>query len=445
MKNVLSLNQFSVFLYRILLGFYLLFSLGQRSQDLSIHYSDQGVLTTDDIFKLYDFWVPSVHLLSGNSSFQLGLFLLSALLAVAIIFGHRTKWALFLSWLLLNSLHFRNPWVLDAGDEILLLSLFWTIFLPDELLDSKPVIFKNDKTASIFSMGNLGFIFQLCCIYFFSALLKLQSHWLIDSGGLYYALKSQSTSGIALFLLSFPKEFFKVMNVVVLFLELLGPLLLFIPQKSHLLRKWIPVIFIFFHLSIGFVLEIWRFSIFCMILWIPLLSGEVWKSMHETHMMSFYSITSFSGSILRSFKAIVFWLFLLTIFSANLFSVGIMPIEWMKFFNPILFPTQTHQNWNMFTNELVKVNRRWIFLGVMENGQKVNLSDYSFSPDHLGLRWSNYLGGLDYNGENIHHLRLATILCRSNRLLEVSIQKIEIKDPGHLVMYNKKFRCLLQK
>ena len=52
------------------------------------------------------------------------------LLAVALLVGYRTRLATIGSWILLASIHVRLPVVINAGDTLLRVLLFWSIFLP---------------------------------------------------------------------------------------------------------------------------------------------------------------------------------------------------------------------------------------------------------------------------------------------------------------------------
>ena len=52
------------------------------------------------------------------------------LAALALVLGYRTRWAVVISLVMLISLHNRAPLVLQGGDNLLLLVLFWMCFLP---------------------------------------------------------------------------------------------------------------------------------------------------------------------------------------------------------------------------------------------------------------------------------------------------------------------------
>ena len=94
---LISLDLRSLALFRVCLGLILLADLGIRAGDLHPHYTDAGVLRADEI---------------------------------ALLVGFYTRAATFLSFVLLLSLHNRNPLVLHGGDSLLRLLLFWSLLLP---------------------------------------------------------------------------------------------------------------------------------------------------------------------------------------------------------------------------------------------------------------------------------------------------------------------------
>ena len=125
LRDRYSLDVRSLALLRIGLALTLLADLATRFGDLTAHYSDLGVLPravlTDGILKP-GYW--SLHLLSGQPFFQGVLFLLAAASAVAMLFGYRSRLATVASWVLLISVHNRNPLLIFAADVVLISVMF---------------------------------------------------------------------------------------------------------------------------------------------------------------------------------------------------------------------------------------------------------------------------------------------------------------------------------
>jgi len=117
-------------LFRINLALLILADLVMRSRDLVAHYTDDGILPRADYLGILNGAVSSLHFISGSAWIEALLFMLAALVALALLAGYRTRLATFVSWLLLLSLQNRNHMILQGGDMLLLLLLFWGLFLP---------------------------------------------------------------------------------------------------------------------------------------------------------------------------------------------------------------------------------------------------------------------------------------------------------------------------
>jgi len=116
---------------RIALALLLLADLALRARNLSAFYTDAGVLPRETLRALYPtISTISLHALGGSFAFEAGLFVLAAAFACALAAGYHTRLAVVASFVLLVSLHARNPLVLNGGDSLLRRLLFWSLFLP---------------------------------------------------------------------------------------------------------------------------------------------------------------------------------------------------------------------------------------------------------------------------------------------------------------------------
>ena len=117
--------------FRILFGLVVLFDVLHRSRNLRTFYTDDGVYPRD--LRLEESaWTAeySLHLLSGAAWFQALLFALTGLAAIALIVGYRPRLAALAAAVLVVSLHWRNPLVLNGADRLLRDLLLFAIFLP---------------------------------------------------------------------------------------------------------------------------------------------------------------------------------------------------------------------------------------------------------------------------------------------------------------------------
>ena len=129
-QHVLALDFRSLAAFRILFGAVLLLDCLIRWTDATAHYSDLGLLPRGVL--LDEGWNPSffsIHMANGQPAFIHLMFVVQVLAALALLSGFRTRIATFMSWLLLVSLHNRNPWILNGGDVYARVILFWMLFL----------------------------------------------------------------------------------------------------------------------------------------------------------------------------------------------------------------------------------------------------------------------------------------------------------------------------
>jgi hypothetical protein len=117
--------------FRIALGVALLVDLALRARNLTAFYTDAGALPRSALAEAYPLAARlSLHALSGATWPVAALFLVAGVAAVALAIGHRTRLAAAVSLVLLASLQARNPFVLNAGDKLLVHLLAAGLFCP---------------------------------------------------------------------------------------------------------------------------------------------------------------------------------------------------------------------------------------------------------------------------------------------------------------------------
>ncbi|MFC4551589.1 HTTM domain-containing protein, partial [Halorussus sp. GCM10023401] len=172
---------------RISLGVLLLADLALRSRHLVAFYTDAGVLPTAVLREQAPGLARlSLHALSGAAWVQVALFLIAAAFALALLVGYRTTPVAVASWVLLVSLHARNPVVLNAGDSILRRLLFWGLFLPLGHRWSIDALRRGgvrgnasdrrdaDSGPRVASAASAALLFQVVIIYAVNAAFKLR-------------------------------------------------------------------------------------------------------------------------------------------------------------------------------------------------------------------------------------------------------------------------------
>lgn len=239
----------------------LLLDIGIRSTDLEAHYSNMGVLPISVL--LDHAWTPyqfSLHASSGLWQVQAVLFGLAALLAVALLLGYQTRLVTALSWVLLVSVQNRNPLILQGGDDLLRMLLFWGFFLPwgrVYSLDAR----RRPAPASLeySSAATVALLVQLALVYWCTALLKNSPEWREEGTALYYALSLDQVLMPGGRLLYPHPDLMRMLTHVTFYVEMLLPFVLFIPWRVPFWRLLFVGVLWGFHLGISLTLFVGLF------------------------------------------------------------------------------------------------------------------------------------------------------------------------------------------
>lgn len=250
-------------LMRIAVALVVLIDLSIRLSDLEAFYANTGVAPLSMIFqyKWNDYYF-SFHNISGLWQVQLLLFIVAACCALLLLIGYRTRLFTFLSWLLLLSLHNRNVLILQGGDDLLRMILFWGIFLPwgtyyscDKILGKQKHIHTN-----IFTLATLAYVLQLTYLYTGSALLK-GVEWHTNLDALYYVYSlDQIAYPHTHFHYVYP-QLLKILTSIAFWFEMLVPILFFIPVKNNWFRMAAIILIVGFHSFNSYSLLIGLFPI----------------------------------------------------------------------------------------------------------------------------------------------------------------------------------------
>ena len=295
LQSVFGLDPRSLALFRIGLGLVLLVDLAIRLTDLEAHYTDAGAVPRS-VVREYgaDAWHWSPHLLGGSAWYQATLFTVAAAMAVCLAIGYRTRLATVLSWILLVSLQTRNPLVLNGGDVLLRMLLFWSMFLPlgciwsvDQRRGEKRGqvqfagtdrrMLRTNWTCPLFSPATVCLLLQICLVYWMSGFWKLQGGWR-EPDMLLRILQFDNYARAPAYALQMFPSLLTFMGQGILWTELVGPCLLFCPWWTKPIRCLVIVSFFLLHLGIELTLTVGLFSYVCWLAWIPLLPDTFWNA-----------------------------------------------------------------------------------------------------------------------------------------------------------------------
>jgi len=403
---------------RIGIGFILLTDLFIRSLSIKAFVTDDGVLPIT-VLKDYN-WSPtyfSFHTLSGDLWWQIVLFIINAFCIILLIIGFRTRLTTFICWVLLTSLQNRNPFILQGGDDLLRILLFWVLFLPWG--ERYSVLKKSSYVTNYFSWANIGYMLLPCSVCFFSALLKTSPEWHSEGTALYYALSlDQIRMPFGSFIYQYP-DFLKVLTHSVFYIELLAPILIIFPFVSTKIRLIGIISIVFLFIGIAFTLYIGLFYIIGITSLIGLLPSSV-MDWFESH---FYkNKTEFDSSQLQENNSSILVKTLFTL--KNYFIIIVisfclmMNLGSIKKFPYALDPAivnygkvlRLEQNWGMFSPSILKDDGWFVYSGFNHKHKyidiKNNVDSVSFIKPENGVsefesdRWRKFQENYTFNNNN---------------------------------------------
>jgi predicted DCC family thiol-disulfide oxidoreductase YuxK len=279
LKEIGTLDIRSLALFRVALGLIILVDLLIRASDMNMFYTDLGTLPRSAVIDHFSHPVLiSIHFMGGTLFSQALLFVIAAVFGLAFLVGYRTRIAAFLSWFMLISLQARNPIILQGGDVLLRMLLFWSIFLPlgdyfsiDAALNTE----ERPRSMQVVSVATFALLIQAAMLYTFAALAKTGKEWRHDGTALYYALNiEQMRTWIGALLLRLPGGLLKFLTFSVLLFEGFGPLLLVFSVRT--LRAIFVGLFVLMPIGFGLALKLGPFPFACITTVLAFVPSSFW-------------------------------------------------------------------------------------------------------------------------------------------------------------------------
>jgi len=362
-----------------------------RSADLKAFYTGFGVLPVEALYQFH--WNPfyfSLLTTSDNYYIQSIWFLLNIISVFCLLVGYRTRLFTVIVWIFLISVHNRTPLIMQAGDHLLRMLLFWAIFLPWGYLLSIDAQRHPPprKTFSFISFAGLAYLCQIVFLYYFSALLKSSEEWRSEFTAIYYALSiDQIVRPIGEWM--YPHyELLKAMTAGVYYVELILPLLLFVPFYHAWLRMLVIVGTVLLQLGIFATLNAGLFTAISIVMMVGLLPSSVMDKLWPKVSIRIEPLTENLGKLFFRFpnfrknksrrrlkpalaSEIIVGLSLLYVLAWNMGTVGrkIIPdsLLWIGY----LFKLEQH--WAMFAPTVFKNDGWFIYQGTTEDGRMIDL------------------------------------------------------------------------
>ena len=275
----------SLALGRMCLGCLVIIDVVQsRWQLRRLFLTDQGLWPRRLVLRGSD---PQVQF--GDFSFFMGVgesFWASAFLLLAVfagtctVLGVWTQASMFACWLYMYSLTYRGSGMQQAGDTLLRLLLFWSIFLPcgkrfsiDSLLVHDVSNHGTNDANKVVSLASTAVLVQLSMLYAFPAAFKTFASWK-EGSAIELVLRNFAFSrkGIVTDTLLSNKSLTIGLTFVTPLVEHSAPLLLLFSP----LRTYGVVIFVGFHLGLGVTMRLGMFPFVCIAGWMMVLPNTWW-------------------------------------------------------------------------------------------------------------------------------------------------------------------------
>src|SRR6056297_3563580 len=250
----------------------LLTDLALRSRNLEAFYTDSGVLPRAALFSDYSN-VYSLHAISG----ELWAIALLFVFAAAMTIGYRTRLATVCSWLLLLSLHARNPMVLNGGDTLLRVLLFWAMFLPLSERWAVDARRTDEPRATVSNVATMALLLQVTAMYVVNAIHKSRGEmWFNGEAVVYvFSLDYKFTFLLGDVLAKYP-ELLRMMTYLWTGLLLSSPLLLLLTGRP---RAVLATAFAGMHLGMLVTMRIGIFPLVVVTALVPFYPPVVWDGL----------------------------------------------------------------------------------------------------------------------------------------------------------------------
>lgn len=295
--EVFGVDLRSLALFRVALASVTAVDLLLRLPGVRAFYTDFGVMPRAWLAQTGGTWRLNLHLANGETVLVSVIILLQVVLALMVLVGHRTRLATVLTFVLLGSLHNRNPLLLTGGDNLLVALWFWAMFLPiharwsfDAALSPQPPPAANLHS----SWASAGLILQVLYVWFFSAILKNSPDWWPDGTAVWYALSlDRYATPLGVWLRDSVTWALTPLTWYVYFLEWVGPLLALSPFFLRPLRFTVMILLALMHVGFMLCLALGHFPWVSLTSLTVLLGGWWWDWMarrrdHGRHLKIYY-------------------------------------------------------------------------------------------------------------------------------------------------------------
>jgi hypothetical protein len=227
-------------------------------------YSDGGIVPRSlvELGAMEHAYHFQLLFLSGSEWFAYIMLALMLMVGLCIVFGYKTKIAIFAAWILVGSIITRDSVTANSGDILLVLLLFWSLFLPVGKQFSIALLSNrtNVDKSNFLSSASVAMYIQFVLVYVTTGLYKAQYLQWREGTHLYYTFSRFEYMDPLAFAIYPYEGLLTFLTHFTLYLELFGPLLIFIPIYFGFFRMSGVAMFIGLQISVILTMNVGVFS-----------------------------------------------------------------------------------------------------------------------------------------------------------------------------------------
>jgi hypothetical protein len=274
--TVLTLDQRSLGLFRVLLGFNLIYDILWKWCTIGDFVGVKGVFDihflTDKIFVNNDLHTIISYFPNQFSVYAFLVF--SLLVFLAYTLGIKARYAGIIAFFCYLNICDANLFLVVGYQNILIVLLGWSIFLP---IDARFSLLPHSKQLPMMPIAVLGILLQISLIYFIAAFAKSGMAW-HDATAVDMVLSSKFyQKSTALWLLQYPFATSALSYATIIF-EYSIPILLFLPFFNNNARILAAIQILLFHWGLFLFVDVGNFHLVSLCTAAILLPASVWKN-----------------------------------------------------------------------------------------------------------------------------------------------------------------------
>jgi hypothetical protein len=361
-------------LMRIGIALVVISDLVIRAGDLSAHYTNDGIWPTGYVHSFgwkQGYW--SIHTFSGDWWWQAMCFSLHSIAAVALLVGFRTRIFSVIVWLLCISLHNRNLFILQAGDDLLRLALFWGMFLPWNAcwsFDARSGVRVRTRAA----LPAIGYLLLLASVYLFTFLLKTGDDWR-EGSAIYYALSlGQMRLATGDLLYGMPAAM-KMLTWFVLVAEISLPVLILWPSKGGRTRWYAFVLIAVLHAGISLHLYVGLFFVISIVTALGLIPASKMDRLERLTRFPYQCMKEAHGKrlFMQPARDVFFVTVIALSLAVNLSGLNAWPLKLTAPLESFVNAMRLDQYWGMFSPQVMRTDGWFVYEGLDASGRTWDL------------------------------------------------------------------------